>query len=277
MAKLTTLVENTSSSSEYKSKHGLCLYIETSNHKILFDLGPNGLFIENAQKMGIDIKAIDTVVISHGHADHGGALKEFLAVNNTAKVYLRENAFDKYYTKVAFLNFSVGLDEGLKNNNQIVLIGKNHKIDDELSLFSDVTNRKLYSKANDKLFMKKDGKIVFDSFEHEQNLVISENGKDILLCGCSHNGIVNIIEKYHELYGSTNNELSNVIGGFHMFNPVTKKYESDELIDGVAKEFEKYEYNYYTCHCTGVKAYNRLKETMKDKLGYLSVGTELEL
>ena len=53
------LVENTSISQEYKSKHGLSIYIETLKHKILFDVGPNGLFLENAKKLGIDITDID--------------------------------------------------------------------------------------------------------------------------------------------------------------------------------------------------------------------------
>ncbi len=77
----------------------MCFYIETNSHKILFDLGKNGLFIENAEKMGVNISDIDIVVISHGHIDHGGALKLFLEKNNSAKVYIRDNAFDKHYIK----------------------------------------------------------------------------------------------------------------------------------------------------------------------------------
>jgi len=64
MIKVTTLVENTSISTDYAHKHGLCLYIETTNHKILFDLGSNGLFLENAKKLGVNIAEIDTVIIS---------------------------------------------------------------------------------------------------------------------------------------------------------------------------------------------------------------------
>lgn len=83
--KIISLVENTSSSSEYRSEHGLCLYIETPKHKILFDLGQDKLFAENAAKMNIDISDIDTVIISHGHRDHGGGLNKFLELNTKAK------------------------------------------------------------------------------------------------------------------------------------------------------------------------------------------------
>jgi len=95
-----TLVENTAISSEYGCKHGLCIYIETPNHKILFDLGPNKLFVENALKMNVDISDIDTVIISHGHKDHGGALKYFLEQNKKAKIYIRKEAFEPHYIKV---------------------------------------------------------------------------------------------------------------------------------------------------------------------------------
>ncbi|MBS5112237.1 MAG: MBL fold metallo-hydrolase [Coprobacillus cateniformis] len=74
---LKTLVENTSISSSFQHKHGICFYIEVENHKMLFDLGPNDLFIENAKKMNVDLKQIDTVIISHGHVDHAGALQSF--------------------------------------------------------------------------------------------------------------------------------------------------------------------------------------------------------
>lgn len=71
--KLQVLVENTSNSKTYHCVHGLSLYIETDRHKLLFDLGPGKVFFKNALKMNIDLRAVDTVVISHGHKDHGGA------------------------------------------------------------------------------------------------------------------------------------------------------------------------------------------------------------
>lgn len=269
------LVENTSISQEYKAKHGLSIYIETAKHKILFDLGPNGLFLENAKKLGIDIKDIDTVVISHGHADHGKGLKTFMENNHTAKIYLTKTAFDKHYIKVCGIPFSVGLDESLKESNQIVLTDENCEIDDELILFSNVKNRKMFSAANKKLLAKYDGRLAEDVFEHEHYLIVREKGNDVLFTGCSHNGIVNIIEKYYEM--NANKKLAYVIGGFHLFNPTSKKYESDDLITSIAKELCALDSKFYTCHCTGTKAYQIMKKEMKDKLDYLSTGMVVEL
>ena len=89
MVKVVCLVENTSCSPQIGHVHGLSLYIETSNHKILFDVGPNDTYLRNARKLGIDIKSIDTVIISHGHNDHAGALESFMRLNTQAKIYIR--------------------------------------------------------------------------------------------------------------------------------------------------------------------------------------------
>ncbi|MDE6656044.1 MAG: MBL fold metallo-hydrolase, partial [Anaeroplasmataceae bacterium] len=191
MIKIISLVENTTTSPKLKSKHGLCMYIETSRHKILFDLGPNALFLENALKLGVDIQSVDTVIISHGHSDHGGALAKFMKINSKAKIYIKESAFDRHYIKVLGIPISTSIDYALKKKPQILFTKDYDVIDEELSLFSNVTGRKLYSKANEKLFVKKNGRIVQDQFEHEQYLVIQDGNKQALITGCSHNGIVN--------------------------------------------------------------------------------------
>ena len=96
--KITALVEN-KSACELAAVHGLSLYIETEEHKLLFDLGPDQTLLKNAEKRGIDLTKVDTVVISHGHFDHGGALDAFLKMNHTAKIYVQRKAFEKHFSK----------------------------------------------------------------------------------------------------------------------------------------------------------------------------------
>jgi len=102
--KIITLIENHVNSPGLVAEHGLSLYIDTGNKKILFDTGQSGLFIQNAQKLGIDIREIDLLVISHGHYDHTGGLYQFLEVNKKATVYAKKEIFTpKYSGKTRFI------------------------------------------------------------------------------------------------------------------------------------------------------------------------------
>lgn len=95
MIKIVTLVENTKCDKACGSKYGLSFYIETKNHKILFDVGPNDLYYKNAKKLGINIEDVDTLILSHGHFDHAGGLNHFLKVNKKAYSQLKEVMGDK--------------------------------------------------------------------------------------------------------------------------------------------------------------------------------------
>lgn len=262
---ITSLVENTTKS-ELKAKHGLSLYIETKSHRILFDLGSDGTLFENAQKKSIDITNVDTVIISHGHFDHGGALRKFLEINSLANIYIQRKAFEPHYCKALFLKIPVGIDKKLKTNRQIVLLDGDYKIDEELSLFTVDKIEKFPSPANAALY-DGNGK---DTFSHEQNLIITENQVTIIM-GCGHAGVINIMEKVE------NNKPHICIGGFHLFNPFTKKSVSNNLLDDMASELQKYgDTQFYTCHCTGKKAYQYLSPKMKN-LHYMSCGDSLEI
>ena len=83
--KVTVLSENTSACG-LPSEHGLSLYVETNGRKLLFDTGQGDLFARNAEVLGVDLSAVGLAVISHGHYDHGGGLKTFLSLNDSAPV-----------------------------------------------------------------------------------------------------------------------------------------------------------------------------------------------
>ena len=272
---IKTLVENTSCSQDYKSQHGLSLYIETNYHTILFDMGADNLFLENAVKMGADISKVDIAVISHGHYDHGGGLRTFLRENTNAKIYLHKKAFKKHCSihgqgEVA----DIGLENELKDNQQIMFTEDYFRINESLELFSDVKRKELLSLSNKDLFMKDEDQFSEDTFAHEQNLIISENGKTILITGCAHKGIVNIVKHFMDLKGSP---ADYVIGGFHLSNPGSKKSENPELISKIGKYLASTGSQYYTCHCTGIEGYMHLQQEMKDRVKYLSTGDKIQI
>lgn len=272
--KIIPLVENTTISLSLKTKHGLCIYIETKKHKILFDLGPNDLFLRNASKIGVNIADIDTVIISHGHYDHGGGLETFMQNNDKAKIYIHNMAFGDYYSKRLGVKKYIGLDKTLKDNNRIIFTKDNFKIDDELQLFSDITNHTLCSEGNSSLYEKSCEDFTVDSFQHEQSLIIYEGNKNVLFAGCAHNGIVNILEKAENICGK---ELDYVISGFHLSNPATLSTEKPELIEAIGKELKRRSTNYYTCHCTGKKPFETLQSILGNQIKYLALGCNFEI
>lgn len=114
--KIVVLIENTrpDESAELTAEFGLSLYVERDGRRILFDTGTTGAFADNAEKLGVDLEAVDAVVVSHHHFDHGGGLARFLAINHTAKVYLRRSAERDFYFRAPLLGERyVGLDQRL--------------------------------------------------------------------------------------------------------------------------------------------------------------------
>lgn len=271
---LKTLVENTAISQEFNSEHGLSLYMETKKHKILFDFGKSDLFIENAKKMNVDLTEVDLAVVSHGHYDHSGGLKSFLQVNDKARIYLNRKAFNKYYAnRAGGKKEYIGLDQGLEGNDRLIYVDDDLVIDEEIQLFSNVTGRKMYPSGNKDLFEKVNGQYILDDFVHEQNMIITEDDHRILIAGCAHNGIVNIIEHINE----NNIYPSHVIGGFHLYNPSEDKNEEPEKVMEIAQFLKNTDAMYYTCHCTGIASYNRLKDSLGKKIDYLSTGSLLKI
>lgn len=265
--KITVLAENTAASDEFLSEHGLSLYIETNNHKLLFDTGKTDLFYKNAQTLGIDLAKTDIAVISHGHYDHGGGISAFLKQNSKANIYINENAFGEYYNGTEKY---IGLDPLLQGNKRFIFTQDECKIDDELCLFT--ANKKLrpYPTQTVNLNSKVNGKFFVDEFLHEQYLYITEGDKKVLISGCSHKGILNVMNFSKEL------GIDILVGGFH-FKDVALDDEGKKMLDYASEKLSLYKTQYYTCHCTGLKQYKYLKKKMKDQIHYLPAGLSIEI
>ncbi|ABR47618.1 beta-lactamase domain protein [Alkaliphilus metalliredigens QYMF] len=274
--KVITLIENRTISKEYKCKHGLSLYIETSNHKILFDTGTDDSFVYNACKLGVNLEDIDIAVISHGHYDHGGGLEVFLKYNSKAKIYIGKDAFDRHLIKLfGIIKYSIGLKKKLISNNRLIFVDEMMKIDDELILFGNVKGDKLIPKGNDRLLKESsNGLVEKDDFEHEISLLINENDKYSLFCGCAHKGIVNIIERTKDIIDS---DLNTVIGGFHLMGMKTNNATSKDFLDDLSNILGNNNIDkYYTCHCTGEQPYSYLSQKMRN-LDELKTGKVIEI
>lgn len=263
--KITALVEN-KSICELTPVHGLALYIETEKHKMLFDLGPDLTLLKNAEKRGIDLSQTDTVIISHGHYDHGGALSAFLDINHKAEIFVQKCAFEKHYSQMlGAIKVPIGLDRKWMDHPQIHLVDGEFRIDEELLLFTTSDTQKCHSTANDTLYDENG----LDQFAHEQNLMIFGR-KNVLIMGCGHCGVVNILERAKE-YGP-----HICVGGYHLMVPALKKSVPEHILDAIAKELQLYDMDFYTCHCTGEDAYQFLSKKVKN-MHYLSCGETINV
>jgi 7,8-dihydropterin-6-yl-methyl-4-(beta-D-ribofuranosyl)aminobenzene 5'-phosphate synthase len=198
--KITVLAENSdckTSRMNSGSEHGLSLFIVFDKRKILFDTGQSDLFIQNAEKMGIDLAQVDYLIISHGHFDHGDGLKHFLKINKKAKIFLHIIAAHAFYTK-RFRLFPHNADPDQKNAGQksrIYFIDEDTQIDDKIVLlagFSDVFGE---PGANKALFERDKNLFMSDKFKQEIVMMLIENDEIVLFSGCSHSGIINITEE----------------------------------------------------------------------------------
>lgn len=279
--RIVTLIENISSNN-LLFEHGLSLYIEYEGRKILIDTGASDKFISNAKDLGIDLSAVEYVIITHNHYDHIGGLKSFLKINKQAKVYIRANAFpSQFYRKGKgsddIKKLSYDWQEFNDYQERFCLLDEEYRLIDGVNL--------LFVDNPDERYMSKDielteyinGDYVKDKFRHELFATFKYNNSTIIVSSCSHNGAINIIE---EAKTKLMRPVSYFIGGLHMkgrsglqslnCSVAYVKQNSEYLRNNVGNKV-------YTGHCTGLKAYEIIQETLKDKLEYLNTGGQIEL
>lgn len=257
--KITSLLENTTKREDMRVEHGLSLYIETEDHRILFDMGQTDFFYENAKILGIDLSKVDLAILSHGHYDHGGGLRKFLEINSHSPIYIHKDAFLPHYNVTEKY---IGLDISLKDHPQIIFTEDEYQIGNFLRLFSCKGKEKKYPSIPSGLNEKVGDVFLPDDFRHEQYLLIEEKGKRILISGCSHKGILDITEWFSP-------DL--LIGGFHY-----SKLSLDESLADAAKILAERSTVFYTCHCTGCDQYEFMRQYMPS-LHYLSCGQTITI
>ena len=113
-----------------------------------------------------------------------------------------------------------------------------------------------------------------DTFRHEQDLLIRAAGKTAVVAGCAHRGVVNILAAAKARLGEDPDAL---IGGFHLFELRQGDPAADALIDATGKALLPGKTVYYTGHCTGVYAYERLSAILEQRLRPLTGGTVVEI
>lgn len=269
--RIITLMENTPGAPGCVHEHGLSLYIETDHHTLLLDTGATGAFADNAAVLGLDLSRVDTVVLSHGHYDHTGGVLRLARLAPAAQILLQRGAVRDFYHEERY----IGIDKGILQLPGLRLLDGDCRLDEELFVFTGITGRRFWPQSNRALRVAlPDGTRVQDDFSHEQCLVISQAGRHILLSGCAHNGILNILDRYRQLFGT---DPDVAISGFHMKQADPYTEAEWQTIEETGRALRQYHTQFYTGHCTGKPAQERLQQMLGDQLRALHSGEAVAL
>jgi 7,8-dihydropterin-6-yl-methyl-4-(beta-D-ribofuranosyl)aminobenzene 5'-phosphate synthase len=272
--KITTLVENQPNKAQpaLESEHGVSFYIEMGEHVYMSDLGQGDKFAKNAATLDIDLKAVEVVAISHYHYDHGGGLGRFFKENDWARVYLRAADDAEYIAAVGSMPVkNIGLDRGLLKNyaERIIYIEDSQEVAPGLHLITPILAKYPKPHGDHRLKKRFKGETKPDTFAHELVTVIEGDEGLIILTGCAHNGVLNMIEATRiALPGKL---IQAVIGGFHLH------HEDAATIKEVGKALLAWNIPHiFTGHCTGDEAIEILADVLGDRLRPLYTGLVME-
>ena len=269
--RITTLLENhiNENHSALQAEHGLSFYIENRGYVVMSDVGQSGKFAENAEALGIDLTRVEALAISHHHYDHGGGLDRFFAENKQAKVYLRFSPDDADYIAESPEQPAryIGLDRGLlhENADRIVYISEKIEVLPGFHLLTKIPNDFPKPSGDQRLKIQQGGKKQVDTFEHELVTVLEGKKGLVVLTGCAHNGVLNMVAATRNTF--PDKPLQAVIGGFHLH------HESVDDIRMVGEALLAAEIPaIYTGHCTGDNAMDVLAEVLGERLKRLYTG-----
>ena len=205
--KLSVLTENTASAN-FTAEFGLSYFIELDGKNILFDTGPTDVFINNAQKLKIDLNKTDLVVLSHGHWDHGNGLKYL----ENKKLLCHPEAFKKRYHKQdhSYIGLELSYVE-IKQKFNLTTSSKPYRITENIWFLGEIPRLNDFeSQATSFIDENNEADFVPD----DSALAIIERDELIVITGCSHSGICNIVEYAKETTGLE--DVKTVMGGFHL-------------------------------------------------------------
>ena len=242
-------------------EHGLSLLIEYDNKTILFDTGKTNSFLTNAKKLNIDLN-VDYLVLSHAHYDHTGGVIDFIKETNYAKeIYIgKEFKANKYSLGDGNYVYK-GTPFKVEDLSNIKYVDNGLAIAKDITLYNNFLTKNNYEKISDKFYiLDKDYKK--DLFLDELVLTIDTDNGLVVIVGCSHAGICNIID---EVISRSNKKIRGIVGGFHLSK------ESDEYASKIISELKKHDLEFICpIHCSGHE--DLFRKEFKNKCHILESG-----
>jgi 7,8-dihydropterin-6-yl-methyl-4-(beta-D-ribofuranosyl)aminobenzene 5'-phosphate synthase len=275
--KITVLVDNNTIIDRYLfGEPGVSFFIQDSGKNILFDVGYSDIFIKNGQKLGVNIYDIDCIAISHGHSDHTWGLVPLLRLYTEAILEKQEfkipmllahsQAFEYKYGDKEVIG-SIIEEKMLNSFFNMNLRKEPFWITDKLVFLGEIERVNSFENKEPIGKYLNQGIIVDDFIKDDTALAYKSKDGLIIITGCSHSGICNIIEYAKKV--CSENRVVDVIGGLHLLDP---DKEQIEMTKKFMKQTDLKEL--HACHCTDLNSKLALSEVAKIK--EVGVGLVLE-
>ena len=281
---ITTLVENRRNAADPQlvAEWGLSQCVELGDRRVLVDLGASDAFARNAARLGIDVATADAAIISHHHYDHGGGLRRFLELNDRAPIFLGEAPGGEPTVRLlGVLRRRIGLDRGViaAHAHRFRVVRERTEVVPGLHVLPQIRGEHPRPSGNRLLFLRReDGTCVRDDFRHELVVAIRERDALVVLTGCSHNGLVNMVETVMREFPGL--PVRAVVGGFHLANlpPFKGMSEPRAIVESIGRGvLDLGVGTTYTGHCTGAQAFAVLRGVMGERIAEIRSGSRLEL
>lgn len=266
--KIVILTENRNCNNNCINEDGLSIYIETNGNKLLLDSGITDAFLKNAKTLGINLDEVNTIVLSHGHWDHGNGLKY---LNTKKTLILHPECYTERYSlkrNMAYAGINESREE-LSEKFELIETQKPYKIFENVWFLGQI-DRKFEVPTKNLPTVLREEKTDYLYDDCGGIVVKTENGI-VVFSSCSHSGIDNIIEQAKIITGE--NRVLAVIGGFHL-------KEINSYTDQIIQYFKNNKVQTaYMGHCTSDEVIEYFKEQLRGttQIEKLFAGAEFEI
>lgn len=258
MIKLTTLCENTAGEPGMAAEWGWSILVQTEDKRFLVDSGRSSICVKNAAKLGIDLRSIDTIVLSHSHADHTGGLRDVLANTRQTELVGHPDLWNDRYKKdpisgVLIYNGIPFVRSELERSARLKLSKAAQRLSATVMTTGEIVQQTPFETIEDRYVIKDGKQIKADDFADDLALVCRTERGLVLVLGCAHRGLINTILQARKITGEPT--VHTIIGGTHLYP------KSKEQVDQTIRELKGLDVqNIGVSHCTGFEASRRLAE-----------------